>query len=63
MSSFENMFEAMNTMHKHMDTFDKESRDAKGPEGLDWDFADEMQNMFEAMWRFEEAMEQSKKRA
>jgi hypothetical protein len=46
-----------------MDTFDKESRDAKGPEGLDWDFAEEMQNMFEAMWRFEEAMEQAKKQA
>lgn len=63
MPNFENMQEAMNKMHKHMDTFDKESRDAHGPEGHDWEFAQEMQDMFEAMWRFEEAMERAKKKA
>ena len=56
---------ALNKMHKRMDEFDNSNRDEAGQrldiEGHDWEFESELQTMFEAMWRFEEAIEQAKK--
>ena len=66
MTHFENMFEALTQMHKRMDEFDSKDRDENGQldiEAHDWDFAEEMETMFRAMNRFEEAMERAKKKA
>jgi|TARA_R110000851_G_scaffold132085_2_gene266370 hypothetical protein len=66
MTHFENMFEALTQMHKRMDEFDSKDRDENGQldiEAHDWDFAEEMETMFRAMTRFEEAMERAKKKA
>lgn len=66
MTHFENMFEALAQMHTRMDEFDSKDRDEKGQldiEAHDWDFAEEMETMFRAMTRFEEAMERAKKKA
>ena len=68
MTHFENMQAALNNMHKRMDEFDNSNRDEAGqrlgtPEDHDWEFETELQTMFEAMWRFEEAIERAKKKA
>jgi hypothetical protein len=66
MTHFENMFEALTQMHIRMDEFDSKDRDENGQldiEAHDWDFAEEMETMFRAMTRFEEAMERAKKKA
>ena len=67
MTHFENMHLAMAQLEKRMNEFDKSNRDEKGQkldiDGHNWEFETELQTMFEAMWRFEEAMERAKKKA
>ena len=62
MPKFESMFEAIWHMSERMDEFDAKGRDANGqkdPDNHDWEFAAEMETMFQAMIRFEEAMERA----
>lgn len=66
MIHFDNMTDALAQLGKRMDEFDDKDRDEKGQldiEAHDWDFAEEMETMFRAMTRFEEAIGRAKKKA